>query len=170
MGRLGIKNFIFFYYMIYNNATWISLRLLLSWVLLIGLLSIFLWIANEIVIEQENGIDVQIAAYLQSFVSHRGIQWMKVATFFGSTLFLLSCYLVLIANYIIKKKSRLAVDFAMIGLGSTGLLFGLKEFFKRQRPASPLIENVPGYSFPSGHSFSSFTFLDYLHISSGGRN
>ncbi|RYY00627.1 MAG: phosphatase PAP2 family protein, partial [Gammaproteobacteria bacterium] len=30
------------------------------------------------------------------------------------------------------------------------------------RPLDPLVENVNGFSFPSGHSFSSFTFFGLL--------
>ena len=50
----------------------------------------------------------------------------------------------------------------MVGLTSTGLLFLMKDIFRRQRPLDPLIQNVTGYSFPSGHSFSSFTFSGLL--------
>ena len=50
----------------------------------------------------------------------------------------------------------------MIGLSSTGILFLFKDIFKRHRPLDPIISNVTGFSFPSGHSFSSFTFFGLL--------
>jgi undecaprenyl-diphosphatase len=50
----------------------------------------------------------------------------------------------------------------MVGLGSAGILRLFKEIFKRHRPIDPLIRNVTGFSFPSGHSFSSFTFFGLL--------
>jgi membrane-associated phospholipid phosphatase len=68
----------------------------------------------------------------------------------------------LISYYLFRKKIKRALDIAMIGLGSTGILNLLKEIFKRQRPLDPLIRDVTGFSYPSGHSFSSFTFFGLL--------
>ncbi|MEP6584728.1 MAG: phosphatase PAP2 family protein [Ginsengibacter sp.] len=45
---------------------------------------------------------------------------------------------------------------------STTLLYFLKDTFRRHRPMDPLITNVTGFSFPSGHSFSSFTFCGLI--------
>jgi undecaprenyl-diphosphatase len=46
----------------------------------------------------------------------------------------------------------------VIGVSSSAVLYLLKEIFKRHRPTDPLMAHVTGFSFPSGHSFSSFTF------------
>jgi undecaprenyl-diphosphatase len=41
-------------------------------------------------------------------------------------------------------------------------MFGLKLFFNRPRPLTPLLKEVNGFSFPSGHAFMSFTFFGLL--------
>jgi len=84
---------------------------------------------------------------------------MLIFTFLGSNVFLLPAYILLILYFFfIRKNTRMALDTAMIGLTRTGLLFLMKDIFRRHRPPDPLINNVTGYSFPSGHSFSAFTF------------
>lgn len=83
-------------------------------------------------------------------------------TFFGSSAFLFPAYSVLILYYLIRKSWNLALDVAAIGITSTALLHLLKNIFQRHRPLDPLIRNVTGFSFPSGHSFSSFTFFGMI--------
>jgi len=41
-------------------------------------------------------------------------------------------------------------------------MFGLKFFFNRPRPLIPLLKEVPGLSFPSGHAFMSLTFFGLI--------
>ncbi len=145
-----------------KKAKWITLRFILALVLFSITLLIFAVIANEIVLEHENSFDQNIFRNLQSIVSPATTRFMQAITFFGSANFLFGAYIVLICFYIIKRKSQLALDVAMIGLSSTGILFLLKDIFKRQRPLDPLIQQVSGFSFPSGHSFSSFTFFGII--------
>ena len=38
----------------------------------------------------------------------------------------------------------------------------LKNIFHRHRPLDPLAPDIIGYSYPSGHSFSAFTFFGLL--------
>lgn len=85
-----------------------------------------------------------------------------VFTFFGSSAFLFPAYSLLVVFYLFKKKWKHALDVASIGITSTSLLYLLKHIFQRQRPIDPLIQNVSGFSFPSGHSFSSFTFCGLI--------
>jgi len=54
------------------------------------------------------------------------------------------------------------MDIFSIAVTSTVVMFTIKEIFKRDRPLEPLLHAVPGFSFPSGHSFSSFTFFGLL--------
>ena len=83
---------------------------------------------------------------------------MTFFTFFGSSAFLFPAYVLLIVVLWLKKNKRLAINVTAIGLTSTAILFILKAIFQRHRPLDPLIREVTGFSFPSGHSFSSFTF------------
>ena len=145
-----------------KKATWITLRLILALVLFIATLVAFVGIADEIVLEHDTKFDQTIFLYVHSFVSPALTHFMEVITFFGSAQFLFPAYSVLIILYLIRKKSRLALDITMIGLSSTGILFFLKDIFRRHRPVDPIINHVAGFSFPSGHSFSSFTFFGLL--------
>jgi|SRR5450432_2805158 len=145
-----------------KKATWITSRFILALVLFLAVLFVFVAITDEIVLEHETGFDQHISQAILSLESPFTTRLMEVITFFGSANFLFPAYLVLIIYYLFRKNIKLALDITMIGLGSTAILFLLKEIFQRQRPLNPLIRNVTGFSFPSGHSFSSFTFFGLL--------
>jgi undecaprenyl-diphosphatase len=88
---------------------------------------------------------------------------MQIITFFGSWYFLLPAYLLLIGwLFASKRKTALWLDITAIGITSTIVLFSIKAIFQRQRPLDPILKQVPGFSFPSGHSFSSFVFIGLL--------
>jgi len=120
------------------------------------------YIADEIVLEKETIFDQTIMRSISSIHSAQLTSVMIFLTFFGSHTFLFPAYLVLIVILLIKKNTRLAIDITAIGLTSTVILFSLKDIFKRIRPLDPLIKQVAGFSFPSGHSFSSFTFFGLI--------
>jgi undecaprenyl-diphosphatase len=145
-----------------KKATWITARFILAFVLFLAVLFVFVAITDEIVLEHETGFDQHISHAILSLESPFATRLMEMVTFFGSANFLFPAYLVLILYYLSRKKIKLALDITMIGLSSTAILFLLKEIFQRQRPLDPLIRNVTGFSFPSGHSFSSFTFFGLL--------
>jgi undecaprenyl-diphosphatase len=145
-----------------RKASWITIRFIIALALFLATLFVFVSITDEIVLENENGFDQYISKAILPFVSPFATSVMKSFTFFGSEMFLFPAYLVLIIFYIFRKKSRLALDIIMIGLSSTGILFLFKDIFKRHRPLDPIVNNVSGFSYPSGHSFSSFTFFGLL--------
>jgi undecaprenyl-diphosphatase len=49
-----------------------------------------------------------------------------------------------------------------IAISNLGLMVGLKFFFNRPRPLIPLLKEIPGLSFPSGHAFMSMIFYGLL--------
>jgi undecaprenyl-diphosphatase len=115
------------------------------------------------VLENENQLDQSAFQKLASFTNPVTTRWMLAITFFGSSYFLIPAYLILIAYFLFFKKSRkLSLDVAAVGVVSTLILFSLKAIFHRHRPLDPLVQKVNGFSFPSGHSFSSFTFFGLL--------
>src|SRR6185312_9993054 len=138
-----------------RKASWITGRFFIALALFLAILFVFVSITDEIVLEHENGFDQKISGIILPLVSPFVTSLMKKVTFFGSEMFLFPAYLILIIYYIYQKKRRLALDITMIGLSSTGILFLFKNIFKRHRPLDPLINHVTGFSFPSGHSFSS---------------
>jgi undecaprenyl-diphosphatase len=87
---------------------------------------------------------------------------MLFITFFGSFNFLLPAYIAVVIFDLLIKDKKLFLYIMMIGVTSTGLMFLIKFLVKRLRPSDPLLHAVNGFSFPSGHSFCSFTFFGIL--------
>ena len=135
------------------------MRILISIVLFLVTLFVFVYIADEMVLEKENHLDTQIVAIVNQHQSPAATNFFETLTFFGSSKFLFPAYCVLIAILLFEKRKKTALNIGIIGVTSTGLLHLLKEIFKRHRPSDPLMAHVTGFSFPSGHSFSSFTFF-----------
>ena len=122
----------------------------------------FSLIVHEAVLEKEDVFDNKVIHFFATHSSSTFIAIMEKITFLGSTTFLLPAYLVLIAWLISRKKTQYAIDTAIIAITSTAMMFGLKQIFHRHRPALPIIKGIGGYSFPSGHSLSSFIFCTIL--------
>jgi len=114
------------------------------------------------VLENENTLDVIAFQKLSRITNPSVTKLMLLLTFFGSNYFLLPAYVALVTYFLIFKKRRLSLDIAAVGVTSTIILFSLKAIFHRHRPMDPLIKTVNGFSFPSGHSFCSFTFFGLL--------
>jgi undecaprenyl-diphosphatase len=61
-----------------------------------------------------------------------------------------------------RRKIKLGIVVAILAIAGNELLHLMQQLIHRQRPAEPLIENVAGYSFPSGHAFAAYTFFGLL--------
>jgi len=110
-----------------------------------------------------NRLDASAFAFMGRYVSDRSTRLMEFFTLLGSHRFLVPANLLLIAYAIfIQKNTWLAIKVGAIGVSSLILMFSLKALFNRPRPATPLLYEVPGLSFPSGHAFMSFTFFGLL--------
>lgn len=138
------------------------MKIILAILLFLLTLFVFVYIADEIVLENETQFDQAITTDIAPYQSPDATTAMQIFTFFGSQLFLLPAYVLLILYYWIRKNKRLAFNVGAIGLTSTCVLFLFKSIFRRSRPLDPLIQHVAGFSFPSGHSFSSFTFYGII--------
>ncbi len=141
----------------------ISVRLVIVLAIFAVILSIFLFITDEIVLEKETGFDNMVFQFLRSYTTAAVTGTMIFLTFFGSMKFLFPAYCLLVLYFLLFKKNTLrSFNIAAIGLSSVALLFIIKDIFKRHRPLDPLLLNVKGFSYPSGHSFSAFTFCGLL--------
>jgi membrane-associated phospholipid phosphatase len=146
-----------------NKAKRITIRLLFSAGIFLVCLFIFFFIIHEVLLEKETHLDEKIFLWIGPYRTPLITKLMLFVTFFGSQKFLLPAYVLLtIYALLIKKDSRLSFDITAISLAGTGFLFVMKDYFQRIRPAQPVISNVGGFSFPSGHSFSVFTFFGIL--------
>jgi undecaprenyl-diphosphatase len=140
----------------------ISLKLILVSLLFIAALFLFGYIADEIVLEKEDVFDTQVFRFLESYATPPVLRAAKFITFFGSSLFFLPAYSLLVLFFLVRRKRALALDIALVGLSSTALLHLLKNLFRRQRPDHPIFSALTNYSFPSGHALSSFIFCSVL--------
>jgi membrane-associated phospholipid phosphatase len=140
----------------------ISVRLMVVSAIFAVILLLFLFITDEFVLEGGNSIDAKVFHFLEQYTSPGTTAVMNVLTFFGSTKFLFPAYILLAIFYIFKKNTRRSLNITAIGLTSIGLLLLIKNIFKRHRPPHPLIADVRGFSYPSGHSTSAFTFCGIL--------
>lgn len=146
-----------------KKAKGITLGLVIAIILFLATVFIFWRITDEIVLEKEGGFDDSVYKMLSHYTNPVTTHIMLLFTFFGSTKFLLPAYILLAGFFLFYKHNRWqSISVAAIGLTSIGLLFLLKNIFHRHRPLEPLTKNVIGYSYPSGHSFSSFTFFGLL--------
>lgn len=146
-----------------QKARRISLRFVIVASIFLLCLFLFIAIADEMVLEKENNLDLSVFHALKPITNPGLTKLMTAITFFGSNEFLLPAYILLIGYFLLFKKTRrLSWDVTAVGITSTILLFSLKAIFKRHRPLDPLITHVNGFSFPSGHAFCSFTFFGLL--------
>ena len=140
-----------------------TLRLVLLLLLFAAVLGVLLLLTNEIIFEKENNFDTAVFKLFNFARFPKVRSLMLFFTFFGSSNFLLPAYLLLGGFYFFGKRNQWqSLNISAIGISSAALLFYLKSVFKRTRPAEQLLKHIAGYSYPSGHSFSSFTFSGIL--------
>ena len=141
----------------------LSKRILLLILFFATVCFLLYYITDEIVLENEGTFDAKVFAFFDFKHRPELRSIMLFFTFFGSSNFLLPAYLLLGVFYFFKiEDKQRSLNIAAVGLTSAGLLHGLKFIFRRARPEEQMLKNVAGYSYPSGHSFSSFTFCGLL--------
>ncbi|MDB5275504.1 MAG: phosphatase family protein [Ferruginibacter sp.] len=143
-------------------ANQLTQKSLLIACLLIIFLFLFALITHEVVFENEASFDSKTIHFLSMHSSPAIIKIMRGVTFLGSFYFLAPAYSLLIAYLLLHKKTTYGISILAIAVSSTLVLFGLKLLFRRHRPALPLIQDIAGYSFPSGHALSAFIFCSIL--------
>ncbi|MDB5232314.1 MAG: phosphatase family protein [Chitinophagaceae bacterium] len=150
-----------------GKTLWARLGLLSVEALLVGAIFftavfIFWKIADNIFIDKKKGFDEKVFSFLHQHVDPFNTWWMQFFTFFGKHVFLIPANLALITFYLLKKDKWYSIKIPSVAIGSTALLFLLKDFFDRPRPLMPLISPARGLSFPSGHAMSSVAFFGLL--------
>jgi undecaprenyl-diphosphatase len=132
--------------------------------LLLFSIALFVVVANEMVVEKEDKLDLMIFHFMKGYLSPFVVTTFTLLTFFGSTLFLVSCYLDLSVVLFLFKKRKEALSVVIAGIVSFILLEGLRLIFKRLRPEMPVLTGADNYSFPSGHAFYSFVFYSAIAL------
>lgn len=118
----------------------------------------FAFIANEIVMDKEDLFDSAAFRLLDGYATPGNTRIALFLTFFGGGTFLFPAYLLIILFLLKKKKKKQAVVIGAIAAVSFLLNAVLKNVFQRDRPLLLHLDEVSGYSFPSGHSMGAFTF------------
>jgi membrane-associated phospholipid phosphatase len=139
----------------------ISLKVIIVACFFVVALFVFGFITREVIYRDERAFDSSVFNFFASFSNPGLVQLMKFLTFFGTIQFLLPAYTILVAYFIVKKQYRRAIDISIVAISSTVFMFGLKDFFHRERPELPIIRSFT-YSFPSGHALCSFIFCSVL--------
>jgi undecaprenyl-diphosphatase len=123
---------------------------------------LFSFIANEVVIENDTLFDVKVFNFIAFYDSPTLTKVARIVTSFGTVFFMIPAYLIII--FYLKNRKKIQDALMVTIVGTVSLLSGwlLKDIFHRTRPDSPLISGTGGYSFPSGHSLSGFTFSGVL--------
>lgn len=126
---------------------------------LVGLLAV-----ADLVFEDRNlSFDEYVFSHILPFINPTNTRIMEAITFLGSPVFLIPANILLILFFLlIKKLPYAALSITVISLTSTAVLFLLKAVLDRERPLLPVIAAAHGYSFPSGHTFSSVVFFGML--------
>lgn len=119
----------------------------------------FALLAKLVVVNQRNDFDMKVFSWAKTITTERVTAIMKIITFFGSSYFIFPAYCVLIVFYLFRRDWRKSLNIAAIGTIGDVLLYSAKYIFHRHRPSDPMIAGIVDFSFPSGHSFASFTFF-----------
>jgi len=142
-------------------------KLTLSLVLLTGVFVIclggLLAVADMVFEDMNQSFDEHVFSLILPFINATNTGIMEAITFFGSPAFLIPANILLILFFLlIKKNTNDAIRVTAISVTSTAVLLLLKTVLHRQRPLMPLIAKAHGFSFPSGHTFSSVVFFGML--------
>lgn len=154
--KIGVKRF-------WARVTLLSVELLFVLTAFFTALIVFIFIARMIFFEKRNDLDNNVFTYLEKHINTVNTGIMQAFSFFGSHYFLIPANLILVAFLLVVKKQRwYSLKVPVISLSSLLLMFVLKQFFHRNRPLVPLLEQAKGLSFPSGHALMSFSFYGLL--------
>jgi len=141
----------------------LSIELIIILILFIVSLFLFLFLARSVFLQKKENFDERIFAFIHPLINDVHTDIMVFFTFLGTHTFLIPANLLLIFYFLfIRKHKWYSIKVPVVSIGSVSLMFLLKFFFSRPRPNDPLLRNVTGFSFPSGHAMVSFTFYGLL--------
>lgn len=141
----------------------ISIELVL--ILFLFFLSVlgFAFLVNRVFRLKRTGLDNRVFNYMEDYTNDTNTAIMKTITFFGTHLFLIPANLALIAYFLFIRKHRwYSIKVPVVAIGSVAVMSLLKLYFSRPRPLTPILHEVRGFSFPSGHAMSAMTFYGLL--------
>ena len=146
-----------------KERTFLSIETLIVVLVFLASIVVTISIVKNIVIGGMGNFDTAVSDYVSQYVDDSNTKLMNLFTFFGSQYFLVPVFLLLMAYFFFFKKDKwMGLKVAAVSVSSLIIMFSLKQLFARQRPLTPLLGEVNGHSFPSGHSFMSFSLCGIL--------
>ncbi|HEY0731068.1 MAG TPA: phosphatase PAP2 family protein [Chitinophagaceae bacterium] len=141
----------------------LSVEMALVFGLFVVSLVAFVLLARRVLLLQTQEFDEGVFERLQPFVNETNNKIMLFVTFLGKHEFLIPANLLLIAYFLFFKKHKwYSIKIPAIALSSLAMMFFLKNYFERERPLIPLLEEARGLSFPSGHALMAVTFYGLM--------
>lgn len=137
-----------------------SAIVLVTFFLSMGLVA---FLIKQVFLDKVFTIDDKVFDLFKGYVSDTTTSFFSFFTLFGAHYFLVPANLLLMGYaFFIMKDKWFGIKVTAVAFSSLFVMFALKIFFNRSRPEIPLLGEVPGLSFPSGHAFMSFTFFGLL--------
>ena len=141
----------------------IGLRLALGLAAAVAGLFFFGWLTDEVLEGATTKFDETGRLFVHSLASPFITELMRVATFLGSTLFLIALGLGVAIAFYLAGWRRAAILFVTTMAGAVILNFALKAGVHRTRPEPYFDTPLPtSFSFPSGHALFSVCFYGVL--------
>ncbi len=147
-----------------KKKPWISIFTIefLFVLLLLLALIVFVYATRMVFVLKGTEFDENIFKAVSPYTIPGSTSIMNFITFLGNHTLLIPLNFLLIGFFIYKKQKWFAIRIASMSLSSVVLSFSLKAFFQRERPLLPIIGDVGGYSFPSGHALIGIVFYGLL--------
>jgi membrane-associated phospholipid phosphatase len=150
-----------------QKKSWLSIITIefLFVLLLLLALIIFIYAIRMVFIVEKTDFDQHVFQAIAPYIKPGLTSIMSFITFLGKHDLLIPLNIVLILFFIYRKEKWFATRIAALSLSSLILMFTLKLFFQRTRPDLPVIGDVSGFSFPSGHALISVVFYGlFIHM------
>jgi len=150
-----------------EKKSWLSILTIefLFVLLLLLALIIFIYAIRIVFVVNKTDFDENVFKAIHPYIGSGLTTFMSFITFLGKHDLLIPLNFVMIIFFIYKKQKWFATRIAALSLSSLLLMFTLKIFFQRARPDLPVIGDVRGYSFPSGHALMSVVFYGlFIHM------
>lgn len=146
-----------------NTIKVLSLEMIIILAAFFSSFYVAVFLIRTVFVHKENGLDDAAFRFFNSITTANTTAVMEAFTLLGSHYFLVPANLSIAAfAYFLRQDTWFAIKTFAVASSSLLIMFGLKLLFTRPRPLTPLLQDVSGYSFPSGHAFMSFTFFGLL--------
>lgn len=139
-----------------------GLDLTLAFLAIVGALWIFVELVDLAVTETElYHLDRQIQVLMSGVLTPAVVEFVAFITDLGGTRGTIIGVLLVGIPLLLTRRWWSLFGLLFTTAGGGLVLWGLKLFFQRARPAESFIE-VGGFAFPSGHAFAAMAFFGYL--------